>query len=292
MSNSFALVTPMKNELPSLPCLISAMSSQTIPPTTWIIINDGSTDGSLEYMNEKLPQLSNIKNKLVVNFTSDTDEYQLGGKYSKIIRFGFDYLEKLEEKIGKHEFIGILDADCIPEKEYYQVLLMKFLQHPKLGIASGTIYVTEGNRRYIEVRPRRWARGGIRLWRRECFDEAGYITGKSADAISSALAWTKGWHVRSYLQCLVSSREVGKRTDHRYYGSSAYNLRIPELFIRVKSILYKATGRKQMGNGLIQGYLEAKRNGNHDNLPPEVIRYNKYLPFRILIETIISLSNK
>lgn len=291
MNHSIALVTPMKNEISNLFLLVSALSSQTLSPKTWILINDSSTDGSAEFINEKLPFVYNIENKVMINFTSDSDQYQLGGKYSRIIKFGFDELEKLEADIGKHDFVGILDADCIPVKDYYERLIQKFLKHPKLGIASGTIYNIKNNQKHIEVRPRRWARGGIRLWRRTCFDDAGYITGKSADAISSALAWSKGWQVRSYSDCLVASREVGHRTDYKYYGNSAYNLGIPETFIRIKSVLYNMTGRKQMGNGLIQGYLEAKKNNNRDQLPPEVIRYNKSLPIRIILESIISMTN-
>ncbi len=44
---SYALITPAKDEEANLPRLAGAIASQTVLPEVWLIVDDGSTDGSL-----------------------------------------------------------------------------------------------------------------------------------------------------------------------------------------------------------------------------------------------------
>ena len=100
---------------------------------------------------------------------------------------GFDKLLQIERQDSQtFEFVSILDADVFPEEYFYERLLRKFERLPKLGIASGVLqYELMGNRKRPDRLPRRWARGGLRVWRRKCFDEAPYAVSTSADAVSS-----------------------------------------------------------------------------------------------------------
>ena len=44
------VVTPFRNESEFLPKLIETMTRQTIIPSEWLLVDDRSTDGSVELM--------------------------------------------------------------------------------------------------------------------------------------------------------------------------------------------------------------------------------------------------
>ena len=48
MKSRYVVVTPARDEEETLPHTIDSMRAQQIPPARWIIVDDGSTDGTLE----------------------------------------------------------------------------------------------------------------------------------------------------------------------------------------------------------------------------------------------------
>ncbi len=291
---SIAIITPMKNEMESLPGLINAMESQSVPITLWIVLDDASKDGSGEYIRENIVKLRNVRKALYCYITEMPEEYMLGDKYSDIISFGFDKLNQYQEsnKI-KFDYIGILDADCKLEKNYYLNLLKKFQYLKKLGIASGIIYYyCESGKKIFERAPQRWARGGIRIWRRECFEKCGYIRGKAADALSTAFAWRKGWQTQSFRDSLAESRETGVRVRTTYYGETAYYRYVPLYYVIIKCLLQTLIGKYKVSKIYLSGYILAMNKKDRKKISIEIIRYFRLLPLRILIENLIVARNK
>lgn len=220
MNNSetrIALVTPLRDEIKNIEKLFESVERQTIHIDTWIIVENGSTDGSVEKLRtSQCP--SNVKNLIIINKSFQNNDYALGSKYSQVVSSGF---EECKKQSGYEELshIGILDADCFPEPEYYSKLT-KFLNfNSAVGITSGIIYDEIGK---IDSASKAWVRGGCRLWRFECFRISGYLIGPSADALSSAKAYVNGWESVVCSNAAVTSREVGARTNYQYYGKASY----------------------------------------------------------------------
>ena len=288
-----AIVTPMKDEMKNLSDLIDSIEAQNIKITLWIIVDDASTDGSGDYLKSRIKSLKNVEKCIVYYLSNLNKEYRLGEKYSKIVKYGFDKLVELnEKKIIDYDFIGILDADCRLHENYYTKLLEKFSYLPKLGIASGIHCYNKNGQRKLMKGPARFARGSIRLWRRECFEECGYIIGKSADSISSCMAWLKGWHSQAFTDAIVDAREVGFRVDQKYYGNASYYLYIPFYFIIIKVGYLIFIGKFQRAKYLFLGYIEAKKERNRGKLDKKIILYFRLLPLRIIIETLITIKNR
>lgn len=210
-----ALVTPARDEIDNLPEVISSISAQTVPIDTWVICQNGSTDGTREYLAD-IQSIKNVRNLYIINLDTESPAYELGFKYSRIIKTGFDYVLSLDEPF---DFIGILDSDCFLSPDYYEILLSEFQKRPKLGVLSGEHFDAEGNRL-----PGRsgFPRGNIRLWRSACLQEAGYLIGMSADALSAIRAEIRGWACDSTPKARAVTRDVGARQGQRYYGRSAY----------------------------------------------------------------------
>lgn len=287
-----ALITPMKNEIDNLERLIECVEKQTYPIALWMVMNDNSTDGSKEYLEKKGPSIRNVERFIVVNLTQLPNVYQLGTKYSQVILAGFEQFNQHRNATQQeYDFVGILDADIFLEPAYLENLIEKFEYLPKLGIASGIIYYNEKKRKNFDGMPLRWARGGTRLWRVSCFDEAGYRVGKSADSISSALAWIKGWHCQAFGDSEAITREMGKRVDQTYYGEAAYYLHMPEYYVILKCLSWLLRTDSENMVQYMRGYHKAKRKGLLADFEKPLVRYYRYLPIRYMIETVIMVIN-
>src|SRR5690606_9704547 len=99
---------------------------------------NGSTDGSVEKLNVKLEQ-SSVNNLVILNKNFDNPGYALGSKYAEIVNTGFEWV-KNSEIYGDLTHVGILDADCFPDIEYYEKLVNFLSEDKRIGITSGIIY--------------------------------------------------------------------------------------------------------------------------------------------------------
>lgn len=287
-----ALVTPVKNEMNNLPALFKALEDQSMKISLWVIMDDASTDGTSHYLKKTVRSVSNAEKVLLFQLTELPQEYRLGSKYSQIISYGFDRVREYEREQGiQYDFIGILDADCFPDKEYYKNLLKKFSQLPKLGIASGVTYYLKKEGRVFDQMPLRWARGGIRVWRGACLRDAGYMIGNSADAISSAKAWTSDWESQAFTDSVADTREMGERINAEYYGGAAYYLYMPYYYICMKCLLMLIRyGTKQM-RVYYRGFQNAKHKKNRIQVNKKVIWYFRLILWRNIYENFVVMKN-
>ena len=117
-----AIVTPLRNEIENIDKLFDALSKQTITIFSWVILENGSTDGSIEKLkNIKCP--NNVEYLEILNLTKNSINYELGSNYARINNFGFNFL-KQQDYYQQLDFIGILDSDIFWKKHimknYYQ----------------------------------------------------------------------------------------------------------------------------------------------------------------------------
>ncbi|MEW6158981.1 MAG: glycosyltransferase family 2 protein [Verrucomicrobiota bacterium] len=293
MSNeNLAIITPVKDELPNLPGLIRSVTTQSKPPALWMIVEDGSTDGSREFLAEQLPRMQNIDRVVLVRTSGLSRQYQLGTKYASVIATGLAALREFEQQHQFHcDFVGILDADCTLAPDYYARLIEKFRQLPRLGIASGILHYRTDMGLIYDRLPMRWARGAVRVWRAECLEQAAYSVAKSADAISSARAWTKGWSSQAFVDSHAETREMSVRVDPRYSGASAYYFYMPFYYLIGKCLVICLREGRQAAWDFYRGYVDEARSGSRIKAEPEVIAYFQWLIWRNIYERLVVLRN-
>lgn len=247
-----AVVTPLKDELANLPRLVAAMQAQTLPVDLWVIVENDSVDGSREYL-RNLGQLSGVKQLQVLERSFADKAYRLGRKYSMVVNLGFKNLRS-NYRWPEFDYIGILDADCIPDPDFFERLAAHFLRDPGLGIVSGVIRYHDDS---LEKNHPDQARGGCRLWRRRCFEECPYEIGLSADSIASARAVLAGWRVASFSDAVVRSRRQGVRFVSTYQGRSAYYRHIPFYYVLLRTPLLFFRAGPRSAAGYLFGFLQA-----------------------------------
>jgi len=189
---SYILITPARNEEELIGNTIQSVISQTVLPSRWVIVNDGSVDHTEEIVSRYSathPWIELVK----------MPEHQLRNFASKVNSFnaGYGLIKELP-----HDIIGNLDADITFESDYFEFLLGKFAADPKLGVA-GTPFV-EGTGHYdFRYASVEHVSGACQLFRRECFGEiGGYIPVKEGgiDWIAVTTARMKGWTTRTFLE--------------------------------------------------------------------------------------------
>ena len=187
----YVLITPAKNEEANICKTIESVIAQTVLPSAWVIVSDGSTDRTDELVKEyekKHPFIHFLRNEspAAKDFSSKVNAFNKG----------FAAL-----KIKNYSFIGNLDGDVSFEPNYFGKIISLMQQQPKLGIAGGLVHEVYNG----QVKPMKTSlnsvAGAVQLFRRECFEGiGGYMPIKMGgiDSAAEICARAQGWDVITY----------------------------------------------------------------------------------------------
>lgn len=279
MNNRIYLVTPLRDEVDNIEPLFSSIAAQDVKIEKWVIVENGSTDGSVEKLNSIIAP-PNVNNLTVLNIDTEDPEYALGWKYARIVNRGFQEITS-SISLGSNDYIGILDADSFPDAGYYKLLVRSFNSYPNLGITSGHCYDIETGRR--SRHNEKWVLGSCRLWRGACFNDSGYIIGPSADTLSVAKAEIAGWDVSVTPGATFKARTVGERINYSYYGKSAHYRGETTLYIFMRTINMFLRGNIIGSYKLLFGYVEAALSREPKINDEEIIGYYRSKLYRLFL---------
>ena len=190
MSPTYYLITAAKNEESFIADTIQSVIDQTIRPTRWVIVSDGSTDRTNQIVENYAKQLDFIE--LIALPPSDKRTFS-----SKVnaLNLGLDRFKDVNSG-----FIGNLDADITLTKEYYEKVITLFDNDPKLGIVGGIIMDCIDDRLIAQNISLNSVAGAIQIFRTKCFrDIGGYLPFKygGEDAYMEIKARMYGWEVQT-----------------------------------------------------------------------------------------------
>jgi glycosyltransferase involved in cell wall biosynthesis len=273
IEGSYVLVTPARDEERHIEETIKAVISQTVIPQRWIIVDDGSVDGTAQIV-KKYESRYDFINLVQTSGSSGRDFA------SKVRAFnaGFETVKREE-----FYFIGNLDGDVSFEERYYEYIIKRFHLNPKLGIAGGVI-LEKINGGYVSQRTSlNSVAGPVQLFRRACYEAiGGYIPIQSGgiDAAAEIMARAKGWEVESFPEifALHNRRMVTGKSNILFsrfqQGMKNYRLGYHPIFQTVSSLYRMADRPLILGGGLmLAGYLWSLFKGERRILPDDVRRY-------------------
>lgn len=190
MNDTYIIITPCKNEANSLHDLFKSVIDQTIKPSLWVIVNDGSQDDSRSIILKYCDKYSWIK--MVDLPERPRDSFY---RYSEVCKVGFDYVVKFAKKENiDFQFIGLIDADLIIEKLLFEKLIIRLKEIANLGLVSGGIYYKIKNKMILEKNKEIF--GAPRLWKKQCFlDTGGYQVTTTPDVVSNIKCIVNGWDI-------------------------------------------------------------------------------------------------
>lgn len=297
------------------------MVGQTILPTLWVIVDDGSTDKTCELLEQIEQKYCWIK----CVYLKEQKEY-LGAHISSVYNTGFEFAKNFLIKYNiKWEYIAILDSDTLPEPQYFEKAIKEFESDLKLGIVSGntcelienifdelnngkiniidyefwnTYSFTLKNKQVRDDLPM----GSARIWRKECFDGTGggYDYVHIPDAISTVKAKLNGWKTKCCPHIKLIERRGstarGNWYGHEERGASNYVIGLPLTMIILKTLNYSFQKPYYNGIAYLSGYLKfyIHRKKRVDN--PEVRKYYRVIHTKktkkIYMERFINIFHK
>jgi biofilm PGA synthesis N-glycosyltransferase PgaC len=199
----YIVITPVRDEEAYLSFTAESILQQTILPLEWIIVNDGSTDGTPEIINKYVRQHSWIK-----RVDRENRGYRMPG--AGIIQAFYDGYNSSEHR--DWDFMAKLDGDISFGSDYFERLFSCFADNRCLGIAGGTLYHIKGGKIELEACPIMHVRGGAKVFRRSCWEAIGGLwVGYGSDTIDEVTANMLGWETKSIPSLLMQHhRQTGK----------------------------------------------------------------------------------
>jgi poly-beta-1,6-N-acetyl-D-glucosamine synthase len=272
---SYVLITPARNEGAFLETTIESVIHQTLLPTKWVIVDDGSSDATPEIIGRYLGQHPWLE---MVQMPQRRDR-SFAGKV-QAFNAGFERVKDLY-----YEVVGNLDADISFGEDHFEFLLRKFSENAKLGVA-GTVFTEEGyNSATDSFEGYKHVSGQCQLFRRSCWEEiGGYIPHRAGgiDWMAVTTARMMGWETESFRErSFVHHRHLGTAergvlASSFSYGEKDYYLGGHPLweFFRVA---YRATKRPYVVDGLAMGlgYLWAFLRRTPRPISRELMRFHR-----------------
>ena len=203
---TYVLVTPARNEADFIEETLKSVTSQSVFPLKWVIVSDGSTDGTDDIVRKYTGQHDWIE---LVRVPAREERHFAGKVHA--FNAGYAIVNSLD-----YNAIGSLDADISFDPEYFAFLLARLSEDTLLGLV-GTPF-REGSQsydyRFVSIEH---VSGACQLFRRECFEAVGgYIPmkGGGVDHVAVITARMKGWKTRTFPEKVCH--------HHRKIGSASH----------------------------------------------------------------------
>jgi biofilm PGA synthesis N-glycosyltransferase PgaC len=272
---SYVLITPARNEAAFIELTIKSVVNQTVRPTRWIIVSDGSVDGTDEIVTRYLAdnpwiELVRMPERRERNFAGKVHAFDAG--YDRV-------------KGIPYEVIGSLDGDLSFDNEYFAFLLGKLGENSTLGLV-GTPFQDGPNRtydyRFVSIEH---VSGACQLFRRKCFEDiGGYkpVKGGGIDHIAVLTARMKGWRTRTFTEKIslhhrpMGTAERGTMKARFKTGSQDYALGGHPLWELFRTC-YQMSKRPFVIGGLtlLAGYVWAFATRAERPISPELVKFRR-----------------
>lgn len=271
----YVIITAARNEYVHIQETIRSVICQTVLPRRWIVVSDGSTDGTdavVKSYASVYPWIHLHRRPPRCGRSFAAKSQCLAAGYRIVANTSFDA-------------IAILDADVTLQPDHFAFLLEKFAEMPTLGVA-GTPYTEPG----YESHAHRGANlldvpGQCQLFRRACYEAVGGcppIREGGEDTVAVTMARMLGWQTRTF---------VGRSfRHHRPMGTASRHLLTASLVAGYRDGLFgnhplwevcrafrQATRRPYVLRGLllIPGYVWGFTMGTNSLVPRRIRQFRR-----------------
>jgi len=268
----YVLVTAARNEAEYIDLTIKSVVAQTVRPVKWVIVDDGSTDGTdriVATYARDYPwiELVRMPERRERHFAGKADAFNEGRRRVAALTY---------------DAIGNLDADVSFDADYFAFLLGRLAEDQSLGVVGTAFEDTSLHYDYRFVSIEHVA-GPLQLFRRDCLEEiGGYVASRrgGVDHIAVITARMKGWKTRTFAEkSYRHHREMGTASRGRVAarfksGALDYALGGHPVW-EVCRTVYQMTKRPYVigGLALLAGYVSAYARRIERPVTHELVRF-------------------
>lgn len=286
--SSYVLISPCKDEGEYIEETLNSVLSQTIQPSLWVIVDDGSTDNSVEIIHEYMDKMPYIK---LVQRPKNTKR-NVGAGVIHAFNEGLKHIN-----IDKFDYICKFDVDLKLPKKYFETLITHMDADEFLGTCSGKAYYihSKTGEKKSELCGDEASVGMTKFYRRECFKQIdGFVAEVGWDGYDCHRARYFGWRALSidhedlnfiHLRPMGSSQKSIYKGRIRH-GKGQYHLGAHPLFF-IASSIYRSIKQRPYIIGTvfsIYGYAKAALNKNDKHFGgKEITEFIRKYQIRALI---------
>lgn len=273
---SYVLVTPARNEAQFIESTIQSVVAQTARPLKWVVVSDGSTDGTDEIVSRYAAvhewiELLRMPERKERHFAGKVYAFNAG-------KAQFDGLD--------YDVIASLDADITFDDDYFQYLLGKLAADPMLGIV-GTPYVEKTGESFdYNFTNIDHVSGACQVFRRACYEGiGGYVPVKvgTIDCIAVITARMKGWKTRTFTDKVshhhrkTGTAQRGPMRANYYTGVMDYAMGNHPLW-QLFRVVYQMSLKPFLIRGLAlgAGYVAASLRHGERPVSSELIAFHRH----------------
>ncbi len=247
---------------------LDSVVAQTLRPALWVIVDDGSTDGTGAILADYAARHDWIR----VVQKPDRGHRAVG---PGVIEAFYAGLETVDPK--RYPYIVKLDLDLDLPARYFEALIERMEADPRIGTCSGKPYMRRGGDLVSERRGDEMSAGMTKLYRQGCFRAIGGLPRAVMwDAIDCHKARQLGWKAVSWdhpdlnfehLRPMGSS-EQSIYEGRRRHGRGQWYMGSDPLYYAATCVFRMAEPPYVLGGlAMAQGYLGAwmRRAPRHDD---------------------------
>jgi poly-beta-1,6-N-acetyl-D-glucosamine synthase len=256
------IVSPVRNEAAHIERVVRSVAAQELPPARWIVIDDRSTDGTLDTLRRlepEVPFMEVVEAPPVAAHSGARDRLARAAP-PRNFNAGLAHVNWRQ-----YTHVMKLDGDIELPPEYFRMLAERFAADPRLGLAAGVLEepTPAGPPRRLVV-PRHHVHGALKLYTRACFEAIGGVQERLAwDTIDEVYARMRGFTTVSFTDIVsVHHRPWGSADGairgRMRLGQCAYITHYPLLWVGLRSVkLAWEKPRGRMGLAYLYGFLRA-----------------------------------
>lgn len=253
---NYYIIIPAYNEEAFIGLTLKSLVSQTILPKKIVVVNDNSTDRTVEIVTAFAKENPFIS---LVHKTSDAVHLP-GSKVIQAFQTGFETLDE------NYDIIAKLDADLIFPPNYFETIIQHFQSDSKIGMVGGFCSIEKNGTWILEnLTDKDHIRGALKAYRKETFKQIGGLKPAMGwDTVDELLAKFNGWKVVTDSSLMVKHQKpTGANYDKkaRYRQGEAFYTLGYGFFITIIASAKLAMLKKKplLFLDYIQGFWKAKK---------------------------------
>ncbi len=285
--SKYVIISPCRNEAEFMRTTLDSVVNQSILPSLWVIVDDGSTDDTPVILTEYAEKYPFIK----IITKENRGHRSVGPGVIESFYFGYNQVKK-----GEFDFICKLDLDLDLPHRYFEILIERMNQNPRIGTCSGKAYFKDKKtgRLVSEKCGDEMSAGMTKFYRYTCFEEiGGFVRQVMWDGIDCHKCRQLGWIAVSWDEPELNfihlrpmgSSQVGIFTGRMRHGFGQYFMGTGLIYITASAVFRMFHPPYFVGGLAIWlGYIKSALSKNEQLDDKDLVKFIKQYQMQCLLK--------
>lgn len=261
MQPRILIVSPVRNEAAHIERVVRAVAAQELPPARWVVVDDGSDDGTLELLRALAAEVPFLEvMEAPARVSAPVRDRLAIAAAPRTFNAGLATVD-----LGDYTHVMKLDGDIELAPSYLRELMERFAADPGLGLAGGVLDEPTATGAYRRIAiPATHVHGALKCYSAACFEAIGGVQERLGwDTIDETYARMRGFRTITFRDLVsIHHRPIGSADGtlrgHARHGECAYIAHYTPTWVTLRA--FKVGRRRPVGASgaaFLFGYLRA-----------------------------------